>query len=217
MKSKFNYFGYFYELFLGEYTVKCRSVLEIVRVGKELNKESGVEAVVIMMNPGGSEPKGKDRSYTVERIDVENFVMDFDYGKLVQTIPDVTQSRITTIMDYKGWNHVRILNLSDIREKKNGNLSKKIREFEQRNLSMVHSIFSPQRKEERVKFLGEGVPVILAWGTLPCTKKYIERCLLELKENGMNWVGIPSSQGEWYYHHPLTTQLSWCSEMKKIL
>ncbi|EMY8533559.1 DUF1643 domain-containing protein [Bacillus paranthracis] len=215
MKSEFAYFGHFYELFLGNYTVRCRSVLEIVRVKEGVNQESAVDAVVIMMNPGSSEPSNEGNP--VERIDIENFVMDFNSRKLVRTIPDLTQSRITKIMDYKNWNHVRVLNLSDIREKKSGELSKKIREFEKKNLSMVHSIFSPQRKKERFNLISREVPVIVAWGGIPCTHKYMERCLVELESRQIKVFGIFSNEEKRYYHHPLTTKLSWCSKMKELL
>ena len=52
LKEKFDVFGHFYNLQLGDYICQCRSLLTIV--SKELSPSSKKlpDAVFIMMNPG---------------------------------------------------------------------------------------------------------------------------------------------------------------------
>ena len=44
--------------------------------------------------------------------------------------PDVTQYQVMRIMAEMGWDHVRIVNLSDIREPKSIKFFKRVKEFE---------------------------------------------------------------------------------------
>ncbi|MEY8350903.1 hypothetical protein AALF16_21970 [Bacillus cereus] len=109
-----------------------------------------------------------------------------------------------------------LTNLSDIREKDSEKLGERIRVFEQETLSMVHSIFSPQRAGERSGLLAvNDVPIILAWGTKSFMKKYAKRCLTMLKSSES--FGVVSAQHELYNYHPLTSKISWISEIKRLL
>ncbi|EJS68630.1 DUF1643 domain-containing protein [Bacillus cereus] len=219
IKSEFDCYGHFYDLYLENRKIaECRSVLEIVRKKSELAKKNIIttapDAIVIMMNPGTSMPI-KNVSEVIEIINIENFFIEPSAERWVATEPDNTQSRIMNVMNFKGWNHVRVLNLSDIREENSNNLGGRIRDFEQETLSMIHSIFSPQRVDERANLLSNGdVPIILAWGTKSFMKKYAKRCLTTLKSR--EYFGVASPQSELYYYHPLIRK-AWISEIKKLL
>lgn len=217
ISDSYSCYGHFYDIyFSGEKISECRSVLEIVRKTTDFTitglSQSIPDAIAIMMNPGTSVPV----SEIPEIINLETFILDFNSKKLVITIPDNTQSRIMKIMNCFNWNHVRVINLSDIREKKSGKLGKLIKDFERNTSCDRHTIFSNTRTLERGFALSDkSVPLLLAWGTKGCIKKYATECLSILSNRQI--FGIPSMQEEIFYHHPLTTKLSWYSIMKQQL
>ncbi|WP_255298288.1 DUF1643 domain-containing protein [Brevibacillus dissolubilis] len=217
IQSEFFCYGHFYDLHLdGKKLIECRSVLEIVRNDYRISKSkistTKPDAIAIMMNPGASIPLDS----RPEIIDVENFNINFQTKTLVTAVPDKTQTQIMQIMNNKRWNHIRIINLSDIREKDSRELGKKIGKFEHDTLCMLHSIFSSQRKDERNHALINcKVPIILAWGTNSYTKKYAERCLMLI--NNHITIGISSDESELFYHHPLTRKVRWVPKMVEQL
>ncbi|MDA2439137.1 DUF1643 domain-containing protein [Bacillus cereus] len=219
IKSAFDCYGHFYNLYLENRKVaECRSVLEIVRKKGNLSISNIIinppDAIVIMMNPGSSKPI-KNTAESIEVIDVENFCVEHSVESLVATKPDNTQSQIMNVMNFKGWNHVRVLNLSDIREKDSDKLGGRIRRFEKETLSIVHSIFSSQRAHERSSLLAvDNVPIIVAWGTKSFMKKYAQRCLTILKSR--EYYGVVSTQSKLYYYHPLTSKIPWVSQIKEL-
>ena len=77
------------------------------------------DSLVIMMNPGGSEPmkKSVENLYTYKNI---NLLADSlkSGDDIVKTKPDRTQYQIMRIMEWQQWSHVRVINLSDIRNPK---------------------------------------------------------------------------------------------------
>jgi hypothetical protein len=102
--------GHFYNIVVGAQRVRCRSALEIVR--EELMPvriDAAPDAIVVMMNPGSSQPTDS----VPEEVELTRFLLTL---KLVATKPDTTQYQIMRLMHYCGWDHVRVLNLSDLRE-----------------------------------------------------------------------------------------------------
>lgn len=217
IRDAFNCYGHFYNLFLGnQKIVECRSVLEIVRKNSHIsiNKVANLRpnAIVIMMNPGKSYPLKS----TPERIDLESLDINFTSKPLVTAYPDNTQTRIMKLMNYKNWNHVRVINLSDIREYRSRSLGELIKSFELITRTKVHSIFSNERQSERDDALSEDiVPILFAWGAKEFLKKYAAQslCIVSSRET----YGVPSIKSELYFHHPLTTRLSWYSNMIELL
>ena len=59
LKQIYDVYGHFYNLKIGNTVFKCRSILEITKQGKALDRTQAVDAVVIMMNPGSSKPADK--------------------------------------------------------------------------------------------------------------------------------------------------------------
>lgn len=209
IRDEFNCYGYFYNIEKkGEIVGECRNILEIVRKSNSLNEK--VDAIAIMMNPGKSTPIGGQSK-------VINDIKDLgsSENQLVLTNPDETQTRIMGVMNEMQWNRVRVLNLSDLREKDHNKLKKKIEHFED-SLGDIHSIFSKERKDELNNFLiKEKVPLILAWGTERYLLNIAETCLNIIKDKRS--VGVSSSQEEKFFLHPLATNLSWKNEILKQL
>lgn len=111
LRERFTVVGHFYELPSGR---RCRSVLELLshkQAAKRTDAQRGLpDAVVVMMNPGSSRPLGED--------DWAGDAPDRRPKRLVAARPDTTQYQIMRTMGYMGWEHVRVVNLSDLHESK---------------------------------------------------------------------------------------------------
>ena len=147
------YYGDFYKLGC----FRCRSTLEIIEREVEDPNEllnCRADVVVVMMNPGSSEPKnanhGQERTPTqiAER------------AKLTSTCPDKAQESIVALMRRKNFRHARVLNLSDIREA-NKFAKKYAKLCEEELLPAGHSIFCEERQDELDARL-KGRPVVVA-------------------------------------------------------
>jgi len=176
MKENFHITGLFYE----SNGYKFRKVLNIKKNESKLRVP---DLMVVMMNPGKSQPiNGIDNS------DVE-----------LEAIPDTTQSKIMEVMLNCGFEYSRILNLSDARETCSGKFYQMIPVFDKENIA--HSIFDERRKNDFDKYFIKGVKTILAWG--------VDNSLAELAKKAMDRIGNESCFGinkigiEYAYYHPL--------------
>uniref|UniRef100_A0A2A4YV15 DUF1643 domain-containing protein n=1 Tax=OCS116 cluster bacterium TaxID=2030921 RepID=A0A2A4YV15_9PROT len=118
LKLKYAIYGNFYQRKINaETTISGRNILEIVAhdicplLAKDID-DMLPDAVMIMMNPGSSQPlegiehlKPLSKSAAVPQ-------------NLVVTKPDTTQYQVMRVMHYMQWQHVRVINLSDLREAK---------------------------------------------------------------------------------------------------
>ena len=206
LKNKFDVFGHFYSIKVkSEFEIDCRSVLEIV------NKENAIEninslssirpdAVFIMMNPGSSRPlneKIKIMTYeNTAQIEVS----------LIPTKPDTTQYQLMRVMHYCRINHVRVLNLSDMRDPKSGKFVVRYREIENKTGFIEHSIFSNIRENELQNKLKRknAAPIVCAWGVSPDLDPLIERCINKLPDTTER-QGIFKKGTKNKYFHPLPT------------
>lgn len=135
------------------------------------------DAVVIMMNPGSSRP--------IENGDTDSLLsMPLASGfqkPLVLTQPDNTQYQIMRIMVSKGWNHVRVLNISDLRDPKSPSFIARTQRLAVLPGGATHSMFCAERTAEREMMLRRkpGAPVILGWGQdaglIPLAKQCLSR------------------------------------------
>lgn len=155
LRDRFTALGHFYELPLGR---RCRSVLELLshqQAAKRTDAQRGLpDAVVVMMNPGSSRPLREG-----------DWVGDLPspYPKrLVAARPDTTQYQIMRTMVHMGWEHVRVVNLSDLHESKSRAFVRDYPELK----GAVHSIFMAERRAELACELQRRseAPLILAWG-----------------------------------------------------
>ena len=154
LKKRFSCYGHFYEwVAMGGERANCRSVLEIVDPSIPQENPSGIslmepDAVVVMMNPGSSHPK-----------DIYHIDGEIEYPQnsgsmrkeLVLTQPDNTQYQVMRIAVSKGWKHIRVLNLSDLRDPKSGSFIQKTEALCEIMGGHTHSLFCKERTAERIK------------------------------------------------------------------
>ena len=197
LKLQYSVLGHFYSLHVPDKEpIKCRSVLEIT--SKVARENPAADAVFIMMNPGSSR--------AVEQTDhlvLAGSISEMS-AHLVPTVPDTTQYQIMRVMHYSGWQHVRVINLSDLRDPQSGAFSRRYTQLERESGSTVHSVFSPERAAELIRRLSRrpGGPLICAWGVSddlnPLIKRAIKALALEANVTGLE---KPGQSGK--YFHPL--------------
>jgi hypothetical protein len=218
LKKKFGVFGHFYSIQLapGE-QLDCRSVLEIVTTKDKpadtnLLLKSAVDAIFIMMNPGSSIPLEEVNNRFSDK-QVANMG-----ASLVRTRPDTTQYQVMRVMHYCNWSHVRVLNLSDLRNPKGGEFAVQFRDIEQRTGFKAHSLFSDERTDELHSNLKRksSSPIICAWGVSPDLDPLVERCLDKLT-NIPGRMGLLKPGTKNRYFHPLPTlqkaKIQWVDNM----
>lgn len=195
VRDKYQVFGYFYSLKLDDAKeYKCRSVVEIVpaNIAGDKLTDKLPDAVMIMMNPGSSSPAEE-----VEEREYNNDTIGNLKPVLCKAKSDPTQERIMALMAYMSWDHVRVINLSDLRE---GN-SKVFRDMIGSIKSDLHSIFSPSRRKELQKRLKRkpGAPIICAWGVNSKLDPLSEMAREALE--GCEVVGWRCEKGGFRFYH----------------
>jgi len=169
LKKKFDVFGHFYDLEIGDRVFNCRSVLEIVSKSEEDLAASTPHAVIVMMNPGSSKPLSSD--YTPKKFSTNQIMSDSWKKEIIPTQPDNAQYQLMRLMLLKGWQHVRILNLSDLRNGNSGNFSIEFQEAEKLDPSNPHCLTHKDRHIELRKYCSESQIVIAAWGSTEVLKE----------------------------------------------
>ena len=212
LKPRYRVLGHFYDLHLqAEEPQKCRSVLEITAITASSNPVA--DAIFVMMNPGSSRP--------VEEEDITATINQFA-EQLVTTVPDTTQYQVMRVMRYMGWQHVRVINLSDLRDPNSGSFTQRYAQLEKGSGTKEHSIFSPNRSAQLKQHLirKPGAPIVCAWGVSDDLNPLIERArqVLEL-EQGV--TGLAKSLEAWKYFHPLPSlqrqKEEWIAQILKKL
>ncbi len=223
LKDIFTVYGSYYDLQIsGGEKIKCRNILEIFRrsfhvtLSEHLKLSSSrPDSVFVMMNPGSSEPR--QFGFREPVISIDASPGNLSSLEMVFAKPDVTQYQVMRIMAEKKWDHVRIVNLSDIREPKSLIFFKRVKEFEDK-FSGAHTIFSDKRRMEResvFKLKDKKSPVILGWGR--------DKRLFPLAEKAMNYLkdfrtaGVVSPENPMLYSHPSpniqTAKINWLSDI----
>ncbi len=213
LKKTFRCYGHFYRLHVeGTEPQLCRSVLEITSLPREavgagtdpndlFSDSDGAslpDAVVIMMNPGSSRP--------IEEGDTESLLthpLPGDFQKpLVLTQPDNTQYQIMRIMVSKGWEHARVLNISDLRDPKSPSFIARTQKLSTLPAGERHSLFSEARAEERETMLRRkaGAPFILGWGQDAGLIPLAKQCLSCIE--GEKIITVPAGNDPVLTAHP---------------
>ena len=204
LKQKFGVFGHFYSVELAsKEVVECRSVLEIAsheHTPADHTELSGLrpDAVFVMMNPGSSKPL----------VEVNNRIRASAIHKLpiflVPTKPDTTQYQVMRVMHVRGWQHVRVLNLSDLRSPKSAEFIKIFQRLERDEVFDGHSIFSNDREAElSLKLPRSGkFPLVLAWGISDKLTPLVNRCVAKLPKK-RKVIGLLEPGSVHKYRHPL--------------
>jgi hypothetical protein len=197
LKQRYAVLGHFYSLhFQGFEPVKCRSVLEIT--AKDAESDPVADAVFVMMNPGSSRPV-KETRQLVDAGRISEMKLE-----LVPTVPDTTQYQLMRIMYYKGWQHVRVINLSDMRDPQSGSFAQRYPQLEIEVGSTVHSMFSAARSAQLSCHLSRKLdgPIVCAWGVSDDLNQLIDRATKALvAEPGVTGLVKPGQEGK--YFHPL--------------
>ena len=218
LKEKYGVFGHFYSVELAsKEVVECRSVLEIVSHDQtpadhaELS-ELRPDAVFIMMNPDSSKPL----------VDVNNRIRARAIHKLpislVPTQPDTTQYQVMRVMLIRGWQHVRVLNLSDLRSPKSAEFIKTFERLEWDDEFEGHSIFSNSRGDELSLKLPRSrkIPLVLAWGVSDKLTPLVNRCMARLPKK-RKVIGLLEPGSTNKYRHPLPSlqkdKLRWIEQI----
>jgi len=224
LKKRFTCYGHFYELVMmdGE-RARCRSVLEIVdtSIPQETPSDiSGMEpdVVVIMMNPGSSHPRD------IYHIDGE-IEYPQDNGsmrkELVLTQPDNTQYQVMRVAVAQGWKHIRVLNLSDLRDPKSGSFLQKVDALAGIMGGHTHSIFCRERTAECAHSLRRkgNTPVMLGWGQDPGLIPLAGQCMKRI--DGEPVCTVPSDVHPLLNSHPSpmlqSKKLQWLDSMIQAL
>lgn len=216
LKKQFSVLGHFYNVVIGGKRVFCRSTLEIVRNEAKSRVDTAPDALVVMMNPGSSQPLA-----TVPE-EVDHTALAFTRKKLVATKPDTTQYQLMRLMHYVGWNCVRVLNLSDLREASSASFVKQYLSLEEEHEYSKHSIFCSSRERELSESLRRtpDAPIISAWGTSQKLDPLIQRCTGALNAHG-HFVGLRHADGFDRFLHPLprmqTAKQAWLDDMVALV
>ena len=223
LKQQFGVYGHFYSVELpSQEIVQCRSVLEIAShdiTSSDHNDLSSFQpdTIFIMMNPGSSKPlvevNNRVRAKAIRNLRTS----------LVPTRPDTTQYQVMRLMHFRQWQHVRVLNLSDLRSPKSAEFIKTFERLEQEDEFEAHSIFSDARAEELTIKLSNSrkTSLVLAWGISDKLSPLIERCLSRLPKK-KKFMGLlepnttkPNTTRK--YRHPLPSlhkqQRQWVEQM----
>ena len=215
LKQSYRVVGEFYSLRVtGADPVTCRSVLEISSTGT--SEHAHADAVFVMMNPGSSRPVEEADPILERRRGWETA------PGLVPTVPDTTQYQVMRVMHYSGWDRVRVINLSDLRESKSGTFIKRYRWLEGQAHCTAHSVFAAARSTELQGYLARkpGGPIVCAWGVSDDLDPLIQQALKALgPEAGVTGVPKPGCPGR--YFHPLPTlqvqKEQWVTQMLATL
>ncbi|NRA88004.1 MAG: DUF1643 domain-containing protein [Rhizobiales bacterium] len=207
LKQRYAVFGNFYDRNINAEThIRGRNILEIMAhdicplLAKDIDAMLP-DAVMIMMNPGSSEPL-EDISF--QKTLSKNATIEHN---LVSTKPDTTQYQVMRVMHYLKWQHVRVINLSDLREAKSPLFIKKYLLLEKEFNFDLHSIFAIKRADELKIALKrkENAPIINGWGVSEKLDALIKRAEKPLKAEGKMFGIIKPDLKPIKYFHPLPT------------
>lgn len=144
-KNRKRYFVYAY--FENNNGVKYRRFADIVRNG---HVEDDIDAYIIMINPGSCHEKSNENP-------IKNtlFYKEFE---MVETVSDMAQKCVMSLMDVCKMNKIRILNLTDY---VGGNFDKVLKDKDK----WGESVFSEQRTSELERYMPTKAVCIASWGT----------------------------------------------------
>lgn len=121
-------------------------------------------------------------------------------------------------MNFRKWQHVRVLNLSDLRSPQSAEFIKTFQRLERDDEFDGHSIFSDDREEElSLKLrLNRKVQIVLAWGISDKLTPLVERCVARLPKK-RKFIGLLEPGSTNKYRHPLPSlqkdKLRWVEQI----
>nr|MBP6302839.1 DUF1643 domain-containing protein [Bacteroidia bacterium] len=169
---------------------------------KNDSKRNTPDLLVIMMNPGGSRPKGL-KSYkdiTINHCD-----------KFLCAEPDITQDRIWEFMEFKELKYACILNLIDKCETNSTKLRSGDKDYTNfKSMESTADIIKEYAPNPKA--------VLIAWGCKEIFKEVIERIKYTLSGfEDVKIYGFAKNDNEYlYFYHPLVRGDIWLSSVKEI-
>lgn len=196
LKKRYGAYGNFYSQTLGGKEYPCRSILDLVshdhtplNIQELLDKEPCMYAV--MMNPGQSRPFNEHylpiKVKSVTEIETKR--------ELTPAQPDVTQYQLMRIASEMGLAHIRITNLSDLRNPQSKMFIKDFTGLEKNGYS-AHSLFSPERENECNRLIGanKNTPFLLGWGRDKMLLPLALQCLEYIKDRKCYGIAVNSER-----------------------
>ncbi len=184
--------------FYGSYylsnSIMYRNLLEIH--SKDIETTDMYDALVIMLNPGGSKPK--DESCLQEKSFTELLG-----NELVACTPDDTQYQIAKLMYSNNWGKVGVINLFDICEPESENIKFRYTVKYQENKN--ESIFCEDRKNEleaRLINCKENAPLIIGWGVANWSYSRSYEALFTISNYEKILVGYKNKKDDYYHPSP---------------
>ncbi len=215
LKTKFNVFGHFYNIRIGNKIFHCRSSLEIVLKSQKKWSNGPADAVVVMMNPGSSVPL--DKSYKPKLFSSGEVCSPNWKKESIPTRPDNAQYQLMRLMLLNNWKYVQVLNLSDLRNGNSGKFSIEFEEASRLDASNPHCITHKNRRAELVKSLKTKLngPVIAAWGSVKVLKESAQK-LIELQPDV---IGLKLDDPWYRYASPYMKdkKLDWLEKMNLMV
>jgi len=103
---------------------------------------------------------------------------------------------------------VRVINLSDIRQKDSEYLNPEIKKFHRIYSTPLHSMFIPEREEEFNEIISSinSSPIIMAWGTQGCLLDFAKECVERTEV--YDRYGVRSVQDNYFLIHPQNRRAS---------
>lgn len=199
LKPHYRVEGHFYQLAVpGAEPLPCRSVLEITAL-EAGHPSPPADAIFVMMNPGSSKP-----IHATPQVVGCDHVAEMPAG-LAATRPDTTQYQIMRVMHHAGWQRVRVINLSDLREPRSATFAQRYIALEKRDGGRAHSVFAPQRATELRRHLARTpqAPIVCAWGVGKRLDPLIAQATGALASDALTGLAKPDAPGK--YFHPLPT------------
>ncbi|WP_144267485.1 DUF1643 domain-containing protein [Comamonas thiooxydans] len=192
LRQMYSAHGHFYELQIpGHGPLKCRRVLELTGHASHVSAEA--DAIFVMMNPGAATPaQGDGWGLSANRME----------QGLVPANPDSTQYQVMRVMHCKGWDLVRVVNLSDLCDPVSTSFMSRYKQLEKLGVT-EHSLFSECRAGELERALQRkaGAPIVCAWGVHSGLAMLVARARAALEVEQVV-TGVAKDAAKWMFYHP---------------
>lgn len=188
LESVFKTEAAFYKLKTQGKTQLCRSLAAIRRTGRE---SEGVNALFVLLNPGKCLPLTGEDSVPL----LSGKQADLP---LLPAAPDNTLYQLMRLMELMDWNHVQIINLTDLRTEKFDDY-KESQRFMKQYGDTRDSIFSIDRYLELLDIMEEAGSIIAGWGTKSSITHAAEEAFIILSEQA-DVRGIAYREPPLFYH-----------------
>lgn len=215
LKNSYNVVGRFYDLETDLKIEKCRSLLTITDISCN-NKNNQDELLVVMLNPGGSQPA--DENYIIRKLK-KNEINRISEIPLVKTKPDIAQYQIMRLMNLKKIKKAKIINLWDVRNTKSKEIIDKVKN-KSMDLDHITSIFCKEREGELKDCIHNNPIIILGWGNIKTQNDIAKKVKDKLSNNSGKIYCVTSDSNNFVYHPSPPSQKykeRWLNEIIKNL